>query len=113
MFYRFVPVCFATVLFLVSPPVLAQSPGDRTGCMSLFWNGGWGHMFVGGFMMLFFWTGLIALIALAVRWVSSGSLGGTGSANFAKTPRQILEERFARGEIDKDEFEDRKKALAG
>jgi putative membrane protein len=81
--------------------------------MGAFFGGGWGHMFFGGFMMLFFWAGLIALIALAVRWVSSGTGGSGPMSSSVKTSRQILEERFARGEIDKDEFEDRKKALAG
>lgn len=91
---------------------LAQTTGDCIERMGAFWGGGFGHMFFGWFMMLFFWAGLIALVALAVRWVASGSRGN-GSAPFSvKTPRQILDERFARGEIDKDEFEDRKKVLA-
>ena len=92
---------------------LAQSQSDRGGCMGYFMDGGYGHMFFGGILMLFFWAGLIALIALAVKWVASGQ-GGSGIAPASgSTPRQILEERFARGEIDKDEFESRKKALAG
>lgn len=91
--------------------VHAQTAGDPTSCMGTFWGGGWGHMFFGGFMMLFFWAGLVALIALAVRWVTSGA-GDVGTmSSSARIPRQILEERFARGEIDKQEFEDRKKAL--
>jgi putative membrane protein len=92
--------------------VLAQTPTDQVGCMGAFWGGGWGHMFFGGFMMLFFWAGFIALIAVAVRWVTSGSAGNNQLSTSARTPRQILDERFARGDIDKDEFEERKKALA-
>jgi len=67
-------------------------------------------MFFGGFMMLLFWATLIALIAFAVRWVMSG--GGGGWPASRTTSKQILEERFARGEISKEEFEERKRTLA-
>ncbi len=67
-------------------------------------------MFFGGFMMLLYWATLIALIALAVRWVMSG--GGGGWPTSRTTSKQILEERFARGEISKEEFEERKRTLA-
>ena len=91
--------------------VRAQSADciDRLGA---FMGGGWGHMFFGGVMMLFFWAGLIALIAVAVRWVASGSGGSDARNSSLQTPRQILDERFARGEIDKNEFDARKQALA-
>jgi putative membrane protein len=48
------------------------------------------------------------VVVLVVRW-----LGGTsgGSGNRPKAALDILEERFARGEIDKDEFEARRQAL--
>ena len=92
---------------------LAQTQPDRGGCMGYFMDGGYGHMFFGGILMLFFWAGLIALIALVVKWVASGQGGSANAPASGSTPRQILEERFARGEIDKDEFESRKKALAG
>ena len=81
--------------------------------MGYFMDGGYGHMFFGGILMLLFWAGLIALIALGVKWVASDQSGSGKSAASGYTPRQILEERFARGEIDKDEFESRKRALAG
>lgn len=67
-------------------------------------------MFFGGFMMLLFWATLIALIALAVRWLMSSGSGSWPSSR--TTANQILEERFARGEISKEEFEERKRALA-
>ncbi len=72
--------------------------------------GGWGP--VGGFGMILFWVVIIALIVLVVRGVRGGgerdrSGSPTGSA------LQILQERFARGEIDKQEYEDRRKTLAG
>ncbi len=91
-------------------PALAQAQSGPVSCMSYFWDGGWGHMFFGGFMMLLFWATLIALIALAVRWVVSSGSGSWPSSR--TTAKQILEERFARGEISKEEFEERKRALA-
>jgi putative membrane protein len=72
---------------------------------------GWGHMFFGSFMMLLFWGGLIILIVLAVRWMGGGpARGGDGPAQ-GKRALDILEERYARGEIDKEEFEERKQLL--
>jgi putative membrane protein len=69
-------------------------------------------MMFGGVMMIVFWGGIIVLIVLAVRWLGTGSPGVSGSHFPRKSPRQILEERFARGEIDKDEFEERKRLLS-
>ncbi|WP_420402406.1 SHOCT domain-containing protein [Nisaea sp.] len=63
--------------------------------------GGW---FMGPFMMLVA-LGLI-VVAIVVVTRLFGTAGGAGSA------LRILEERFARGEIDREEFEERKKALS-
>ena len=62
-------------------------------------------------MMLLFWGGLIVLIVLAIRWFG-GSLPER-NAPAAKTALDILRERFARGEIDDKEFQERKRALSG
>jgi putative membrane protein len=64
---------------------------------------------VGDLMMVLFWGGLAAVVVLAVR-----AFGGTsrGSADVDRPDaKAILDARFARGEISKEEFEDRKKAL--
>lgn len=69
---------------------------------------GWGHTLAGFFMMVLFWGGLIAVIYLAVKWLSADEQprGGAG-----RKALNLLEERFARGEIDKDEFLERKRHL--
>ena len=70
---------------------------------------GWGQMMFGGLMMLVFWGAIIALIVLAVRWLSDnrGPVAGRRDA------LEILRERFAAGEIDEEEFKRRKRALEG
>ena len=96
---------------LASVPALAQTPAERPDYWHSGWDWGWGHMFFGSLMMLLFWGGIILLVVLAVRWFGSGS-------SHAKTPEDsrnkaldILQERFARGEIDKEEFEERRRLL--
>lgn len=105
------PIMTMLLLTLWASPSLAQVPGDRD-----FWwhpGWGWGHMIFGGLMMIAFWGGLILLIVLLVRW-----LGGGGASSHAppspsrQTPLEILQARFAKGEIDKEEYEERRKVLS-
>ncbi len=64
-------------------------------------------MIFGPLMMILFIALIVVVVVLAVRW-----LGGTGQAAPAgRTPLDILKERFARGEIDKAEFEERRALL--
>lgn len=72
----------------------------------MMWND-WGWMWVvGALHMILFWAVLILLIVGLVKWVSGpAGRGGDGRA------LEILKERYARGEIGKDEFEQRKRDL--
>ncbi|MFF4585395.1 SHOCT domain-containing protein [Streptomyces sp. NPDC001388] len=67
--------------------------------------GGWGWftMSVG---MVLFWAALIACGVLLFRALSrpAGPGATTGAAPPRTTPEQLLAERFARGEIDEDEY---------
>ena len=63
--------------------------------------GGWGMAF-GGFMMIFWVVVLVALIIFIVRW-STGSPNNISRRNAA----EILRQRYARGEIDSNEYEER------
>jgi putative membrane protein len=70
--------------------------------MTWMW-GAWGlGMLV---MMLAFWGFVIAGIVLAIRWFATGRSTSTDRA------LDILRERYARGEINKDEFEAKRKDL--
>ncbi len=72
--------------------------------------GGYGMGWFGGILMIVFWALLIAVLVLVVRWLlASSGKGGSGGA--VETPLEILKRRYARGEIDKEEFERMKKAL--
>ena len=76
------------------------------------WDWGWGHMIFGPLTMLVFWGGLIVLIVVAVRWLGAGSShSGQAPGTSQKSALVILEERFARGEIDKEEYEERRRVL--
>jgi putative membrane protein len=72
------------------------------------WDHHWGYGWVGALVMIItmivFWGGLITVAVLLLR-----RLGHHGSAQDGA--QRILDERFARGEIDKDEYEARSRAL--
>jgi len=71
--------------------------------------GGWGNMmgwFGGGIMMVLFW---VAVIYFFVWLVRNNKTNGIDSN---KKALDILKERYAKGEIDKKEFEEKKKDLS-
>lgn len=69
---------------------------------------GWGGMWLAPLFMIAGLALLVAVIVLLVRWLGGGSFG-VGSS--PRTPREILDERFAKGEIDREEYENRRKVL--
>ncbi len=76
------------------------------------WDHGWGAWIFGPLMMIVFIALIVGVVVLVVRWLG-GVGGGPAQGSKPKAALEILEERFARGEIDKDEFEDRRRALQG
>lgn len=64
---------------------------------------GWGGWVAGAIMMLIFWGGLAALILLALR--------RPGDGRTSDDPERILAARFARGEIDEEEYHRRLRIL--
>lgn len=67
-----------------------------------------GHWFGGGFMWLF-WIVLILVIIWVIKMVTSAV---NTPADKQKSALDILQERYAKGEIDQKEFEEKKKVLS-
>lgn len=95
----------------------AQTTGYGYGNQPHHWGEawGWGHFLFGPIMMVVVVVLIVFLAVLAVRWLAGPGVPGTHAAptSATKSPVDILKERFARGEIDKAEFEERRSALEG
>lgn len=75
------------------------------------WNGfgGWGMGF-GFIFMLLFWGLVIVGVVTLIRWLLTQSSSNRSSRD--KSPLEIVQERYARGEIDRDEYEQKMRDLA-
>jgi len=99
---------------LVPTWVWAQEPSEPEryayGPHMMWWGGGWYAMIFGPLFMILVLAVVIAVAVLLVRWLG-GPWQGTTPAPPGRTPLDILKERFARGEIGKEEFEERRRVL--
>lgn len=95
-----------------SLPAVAHATADGPwGHHGMMWNGGGMGWFMGPIMMLLFLAAAVAIVALIVRsLIGHGAVQG-GQSIHESSALRILEERFARGEIDEEEFRNRKNAL--
>ncbi len=64
-----------------------------------------------GIGMLLFWGLIIVVAVIAMRGIGDGTAGSVSAAP-SMTPLDILRARYARGEIDKIEFEERRRELS-
>lgn len=73
------------------------------------WSDGYGWMGGGWIFMVLFWV-LVIIGVIAITRQFGG--GGNGSLNTPrKTPLDILQERYARGEIGREEYEQKRSDL--
>ena len=81
----------------------AQAPYEWGWGMHPMWGWGVGMMFV----MCIFWAFVIVALVFGIRWfMAQGPRARSDSA------LEILRQRYARGEIEKDEFDAKRKALS-
>ncbi len=75
--------------------------------------GGYGYG-LGWIFVVLFWALVIAGIVFLVKWLWHGKcMGmGMGMGMTGKSATDILKERYAKGEISKEEFEKMKKDLS-
>lgn len=100
-------------IFLASPLWAQQSAwngGYPCGPHMMWWNGGWSGMILGPLLMIVVPVVLVAVVILVLPrfWPQS-----TGSSSAPpQAPLDILKGRFARGEIDREEYEERRRILS-
>jgi putative membrane protein len=71
------------------------------------WGGGWGGMGLG---MILFWGLIVVVIAVLLRSFWGG--GASAARDQDKPALDVLKERYARGEIEREEFEQKKHDLS-
>jgi putative membrane protein len=82
--------------------------------MMMYWGNGmgvWGYALM-TVSMLLFWGLLITGVVLLARYVGSDRRQ-LPSTTVGPDPRTLLAERFARGEINEDDYRQRLKILSG
>ena len=80
----------------------------------MWWYGpginGWSYGLMTVSMVLFWALTILGVVAL-VRYLTRGDRGPT-AAMTRPTPEELLAERFARGEIDEQEYRNRRETLS-
>ena len=106
--YRSRVMATATVGSL-SMPAWGHGGGYRYGSGMMYGGGG----IFGWLMMVLVVVLIVAVVIGVMRWIFPGGHRPPPSSRAPqKSALEILEERFARGEIDKDEFEEKRKTLS-
>jgi len=57
------------------------------------------------------WWIIVIVIIVMIIWIVVKTMNSNSNTSSDKTTLDILKERYARGEIDKDEFEEKKRNL--
>jgi putative membrane protein len=95
---------------LASAAGSAQAAADQAAPGAYYghpmWSGGWGHMFMGWGMMAVFMIALVFIVLFLIKGAAGGSQPSSSTA------LDILNERYARGEIDTAEYNERKKTIS-
>lgn len=101
------------LLFSQNGEALAQRGGYEGWQMGPGMMYGWGMGWFGGILMIVFWVLIIVGLIFLIKWLVQ-STKGDSSPGRSRPPSaiDILKERYARGEIDKQEYEEKKRDLS-
>ncbi len=73
------------------------------------WGGGFGLLPM--LMMVVFWAAVIVGIVVLIRWVWGQTTRASTPPPAGDSPLDILKRRYARGEINREEFDEKKRDL--
>ena len=109
-------ILMAALAFL---SLFSSGPAQAQWCNNQGWHmgpgmmGKWGMGSFGGVFMIIFWILILVGLVFLIKWlIQSTSRGQSGDAGGSNRALGILKERYARGEIDKAEFETMKTVLS-
>jgi putative membrane protein len=74
-------------------------------------GGAYGMGWFGGIIMIAFWIAVIIGIVLLIRWLIISTRTTSHGTSSGESALEILKKRYARGEINKEEFEEKKRDL--
>ena len=102
----------ASLPISIASNVFAQQPCDyvlwgMNLCMMAGWRMGWFSMI----LMLVFWVLVIVGLVFLIKWLIQTTSSGKTDVRTGLKAIDILKERYARGEISKEEFETIKQDL--
>ena len=103
---RFASSLFAVVLVLATTPAMSQSDGGY-GHGHMWGGAGW---MLGPIFMILILASVAAIVYLIIRSMADKSQSPRPSVN-RDEPMDILKMRYAKGEIDHDEYELRMQTL--
>jgi len=105
---RVISILVGMTLAMVAAPVFSQQRDQYI--HGHMWNGG--GWFMGPILMLLLLGAIVAIVLFLIKQ-SGGSIPSklTTGENHKDTPLEILQLRYAQGEIDLEEFELRRKTL--
>jgi putative membrane protein len=75
--------------------------------------GGYGMGWFGGILMIVFWILILVGLIFLIKWLIQSTSRDRTTGSGGNRALEILKERYAKGEIDKEEFESKKKDLTG
>ena len=105
-------VMFSFIMLIPLNEALAQGGRYEGWHMGPGMMGGWGMGWFGGIFMILFWILILVGLVFLIKWLIQTTGRGQASSGGGNRALEILKERYARGEIDKAEFETMKLDLS-